>query len=106
LTPITYRQQAIMQQFQLNMAYLTAIRNGTVGTPADVLPRATMIQQIAMSLPGAFPANSGGEGSRALPAIPELARRSTRRNPAALPGSEGGRPIREVAYRGCPAVIR
>jgi cytochrome c556 len=29
----------------------------------------TIVQQLATMLPEAFPANSGGEGSRALPAI-------------------------------------
>jgi cytochrome c556 len=69
MTPITYRTTAIMQQFQANMGALTAIRNGTVGTPAHVLQRALIIQALTKTLDGAFPPNSGGEGSRALPAI-------------------------------------
>ena len=70
LTPTTYRQQGIMQQFQTNMTVLTNIRNGTVGGgAADVLSRAIIIQELTKSLNGAFPANSAGEGSRALPAI-------------------------------------
>jgi cytochrome c556 len=64
-----YRQQGIMQQFQANMGALTAIRMGQVGQPADAKLRATIIQQLALSLNNAFPPNSAGEGSRALPAI-------------------------------------
>jgi len=69
LTPTTYRQQMIMQQFQANMTALNNIRMGTVGTPADALSRAIIIQELTKSLNGAFPAGSAGEGSRALPAI-------------------------------------
>ena len=69
MTPTTYRQQGIMQQFQANMTALTNIRNGTVGTPADVVGRAIIIQELTKQLNGAFPAGSAGEGSRALPAI-------------------------------------
>ena len=69
MTPTTYRQQGIMQQFTANMNALTAIRMGTVGQPSDALLRATILQQLALSLTNAFPAGSAGEGSRALPAI-------------------------------------
>jgi cytochrome c556 len=55
------------------MQALGAIRGGTAGAPAHLLARATIIQQLASMLPEAFPANSGGEGSRSLPAIWENA---------------------------------
>ena len=68
MNPTTYRQN-IMMGFQQNQAALTAIRNGTVGTQGNILNRAIILQQLAMSLSDAFPPNSIGEGSRALPAI-------------------------------------
>jgi len=68
MTPLVYRQ-AIMEQLQQNLGALTAVRNGTVGAPTHVLARAQIIQQLSSMLPEAFPANSGGEGSRSLPAI-------------------------------------
>jgi cytochrome c556 len=68
MTPLVYRQ-TIMQQLQQNLGALTAVRNGTVGAPTHVVARALIIQQLSAMLPEAFPANSGGEGSRALPAI-------------------------------------
>jgi cytochrome c556 len=69
MTPTMYRQQGIMQQFQANMTALNAIRMGQVGQPADALQRALIIQALTKSLNNAFPPNSAGEGSRALPAI-------------------------------------
>jgi cytochrome c556 len=69
MTPTLYRQQGIMQQFQANMTALNAIRMGQVGQPADAKLRAIIIQQLTLSLNNAFPPNSAGEGSRALPAI-------------------------------------
>jgi cytochrome c556 len=68
MNPTTYRQN-IMQGFQQNQQALTAIRNGTVGSQANILQRAVILQQLAMSLSDAFPPNSIGEGSRALPVI-------------------------------------
>jgi cytochrome c556 len=68
MTPLVYRQ-AIMQQLQQNLGALTAVRNGTVGGPTHVLARAQIIQQLSSMLPEAFPPNSGGEGSRSLPAV-------------------------------------
>jgi cytochrome c556 len=68
LNPTTYRQN-IMMGFQSNQQALTAIRNGTVGSQANILNRAIILQQLALSLTDAFPPNSIGEGSRALPVI-------------------------------------
>ena len=68
MTPLAYRQ-GIMQQLQQNLGALTAVRNGTVGAPTHVVARAIVIQQLSAMLPAAFPANSGGEGSRSLPAV-------------------------------------
>jgi cytochrome c556 len=68
MTPLAYRQ-GIMQQLQQNLGALTAVRNGTVGAPTHVVARAIVIQQLSAMLPEAFPANSGGEGSRSLPAV-------------------------------------
>jgi cytochrome c556 len=68
MTPTSYRQN-IMMGFQQNQAALTNIRNGTVGAQANILNRAIILQQLALSLTDAFPPNSIGEGSRALPAI-------------------------------------
>jgi cytochrome c556 len=68
MNPTTYRQN-IMMGFQQNQAALTAIRNGTVGAQGNIVQRAIILQQLALSLNDAFPANSIGEGSRALPAI-------------------------------------
>jgi cytochrome c556 len=72
MTPVVYRQQ-IMQQLQQSTGALTAIRNGTVGTPSHLLPRALIVQQLAVMLPDAFVANPTGETTRALPAIWENA---------------------------------
>lgn len=68
LTPLVYRQN-IMEQLQQSLAALTAIRNGSVGAPGNLVGRAVIVQQLALALPDAFPAGSGGDGSRALPAI-------------------------------------
>jgi cytochrome c556 len=68
MTPLAYRQ-TIMQQLQQSMGALTAIRNGTAGAPTHLTARAMIIQQLSSMLPEAFPANSGGEGSRSLPAV-------------------------------------
>jgi len=68
MTPLVYRQ-GIMQQLQQNLGALTAVRNGTTGAPTHVVSRAVIIQQLSSMLPESFPANSGGEGSRSLPAI-------------------------------------
>jgi cytochrome c556 len=68
MTPLLYRQN-IMEQLQQSMSALTAIRNGTVGAPSHLVGRATIVQQLAAALSDAFPAGSGGDGSRALPAI-------------------------------------
>lgn len=67
MTPLLYRQN-IMEQLQQSMGALTAIRNGTVGAPGHLVGRATIVQQLALALSDAFPANSGGDGSRTLPA--------------------------------------
>ena len=68
MTPLLYRQH-IMQTMQQTLQALTAIRGGTAGAPSHLVARATILQQLAAMLPEAFPAGSGGEGSRALPAI-------------------------------------
>jgi cytochrome c556 len=68
MTPFVYRQN-IMEQLQQSMGALTAIRNGAVGAPSHLLGRATIVQQLSLALSDAFPPNSVGEGSRALPAI-------------------------------------
>jgi cytochrome c556 len=68
MTPLVYRQN-IMEQLAQSTSALTAIRNGTAGSPTHLLARATIIQQLASMLPEAFAANVGGEGSRSLPAI-------------------------------------
>lgn len=68
MTPLVYRQ-VIMQQLQESLGALTAIRNGTAGAPSHLLSRAIVVQQLSAMLPEAFPAGSGGEGSRSLPAI-------------------------------------
>ncbi|MEQ1855690.1 MAG: cytochrome c [Longimicrobiales bacterium] len=72
MTPVVYRQQ-IMQQLQQSTGALTAIRNGTVGTASHLVPRALIVQQLAMMVPDAFAANPTGETSRSLPAIWENA---------------------------------
>jgi cytochrome c556 len=72
MTPVVYRQQ-IMQQLQQSTGALTAIRNGSVGTPSHLLPRALIVQQLAVVLTDAFVANPTGETTRALPAIWENA---------------------------------
>jgi cytochrome c556 len=68
MTPQAYRV-SLMQQFQANMAALTAVQAGTVGAPSHILGRALVLQQLAMMARDAFPVGSAGEGSRALPAI-------------------------------------
>ncbi len=68
MTPLLYRQH-IMQHLQEGIQDLTAARGGTAGAASHVLARATIIQQLAIMLPDAFPANSGGEGSRSLPLV-------------------------------------
>jgi cytochrome c556 len=68
MTPLVYRQ-GIMQQLQQNLGAITAVRNGTAGAPTHLVARAQIVQQLSSMLPEAFPANSGGEGSRSLPAI-------------------------------------
>lgn len=68
MTHTDYRK-GIMQDFGRHVQMLGAIRQGQAGTPADMLARATVIQQLTMMLPGAFATNEIGEGSRALPAI-------------------------------------
>ena len=68
MTPQAYRV-GIMQNFQANMAALNAARQGQAGAPSHVLSRAIIFQELTKMLPDAFPANSAGEGSRALPAI-------------------------------------
>lgn len=78
MTPLLYRQH-IMQHLQEGMADLTAARGGTAGAASHVLARATILQQLATMLPDAFPANSGGEGSRSLPAVWENATELTAR---------------------------
>lgn len=72
MTPVTYRQQ-LMQQFQQSTGAMTGIRNGTVGTTSHLVPRALIIQQLAIILPEAFAANPTGETTRSLPAIWENA---------------------------------
>jgi len=68
MTPVVYRQQ-IMQQLQQSTGALTGIRNGSVGAPSHLVPRALIVQQLATMLPEAFVANPQGETTRALPAI-------------------------------------
>jgi cytochrome c556 len=68
LTPLTYRQ-GVMQNLQANVTALTAVRNGSVGSPNHVAARATIIQQLVAMFTELFPEGSGGEGSRALPAV-------------------------------------
>jgi cytochrome c556 len=68
MTPLVYRQN-MMEQLQQSLSAMTAIRNGTVGTPADLVGRATIIRELATALSSAFPAGSGGGDSRALPAV-------------------------------------
>jgi cytochrome c556 len=72
MTPVVYRQQ-IMQQLQQSTGALTGIRNGSVGAASHLVPRALIVQQLAMMLPEAFAANPTGETTRALPAIWENA---------------------------------
>lgn len=72
MTPLLYRQH-LMQHLQESMQDIGAIRGGTAGAPAHLLPRAIIVQQLAAMLPEAFPANSATEGSRSLPAIWENA---------------------------------
>ena len=72
MTPVVYRQQ-IMQQLQQSTGAMTAIRNGTVGSPSHLVPRALIIQQLASLVGDAFTANPTGETTRALPAIWENA---------------------------------
>ena len=72
MTPVVYRQQ-IMQQLQQSTGALTGIRNGTVGTASHLVPRALILQQLAIMLPDAFTPNPTGETTRALPAIWENA---------------------------------
>jgi cytochrome c556 len=82
MTPLLYRQH-IMQHFQESMQALGAIRGGTAGAAGHLMARAVIVQQLASMLPEAFPAGSGGEGSRALPAIWESAADFTARVQAA-----------------------
>jgi cytochrome c556 len=72
MTAVGYRQQ-IMTQLQQSTGALTAIRNGTVGAPSHLLPRALIVQQLSIILADAFTANPTGETTRALPAIWENA---------------------------------
>jgi len=68
MTPQVYRQQ-VMEQLQESLGALTAIRNATAGAPSDLLPRATIVQQLALIVPQAFATNTGADGTRALAAI-------------------------------------
>ena len=68
MTPVVYRQQ-IMQQLQQSTGAMTAIRNGTVGSASHLVPRALIVQQLAIMVGDAFAANPTGETTRALPAI-------------------------------------
>jgi cytochrome c556 len=88
MTPLVYRQ-TLMENLQQSMGALTAIRNGTVGAPAHVLARATIVQQLASMLPEAFAANGGGEGTRALPAIWENASEFSTRIQALRTAADG-----------------
>ena len=68
MTPLVYRQN-LMEQLAQSTSAMTAIRNGTVGSSADLLGRATIVRELAMALTTAFPAGSGGGESRSLPAV-------------------------------------
>jgi len=68
LTPLVYRQN-MMEQLAQSLTALAAIQNGTVGSPADLVGRATVVRELAMALTSAFPVGSGGGESRSLPAV-------------------------------------
>jgi cytochrome c556 len=72
LTPLVYRQN-MMEQLAQSLTAMTAIQNGTVGAPGDLVGRAAIVRELAMALTSAFPAGSGGGESRSLPTVWENA---------------------------------
>ncbi len=65
---LAYRK-GVMNSFRIQTGALRTLLGGEVAYPGHVAMRANSVRDLAMMLSDIFPAGSGGEGSRALPAI-------------------------------------
>lgn len=67
--PVARYRQSLMEGLQSHTGALRSLLGGGFDRSADVLPHAESVASLAAMLNGLFPEGTGGEGTRALPAV-------------------------------------